>query len=156
MSAALTITVNGVERHVRTEPDTPLCYALRNEFGLCGTRFGCGQGYCGACTVLVDDRDRHSCEVTVGEVESRCITTVEGLLSTAGELGRVQQALVRHGAGQCGFCLSGIVMRIEAGLREGRHEKRFLVEKLDQNLCRCGIQHRVLRAIDDLLADLTA
>lgn len=151
MTAGTAMTVNGAQCRILTDPDTPLCYAIRNELGLRGTRYGCGQGSCGACTVLMDGRDRHSCAVTVREAGGRHVTTVEGLLAADGSLGRVQRALLEQGAGQCGFCLSGIVMRIEAGLRQESPDKAGIVAALEGNLCRCGIQPRVLRALDALL-----
>lgn len=150
------VKVNGRDVSLATRSDTPLCYALRNELGLKGVRFGCGEGYCGACTVLVGDEDRLSCQITVGEVAGCAVTTVEGVLHASGALGPVQQVLAEEQAGQCGFCLAGIVMRIEAGLREPAPTRASLKQKLAENLCRCGIHPRVLRAVDRLVADRSA
>src|SRR5919108_6654984 len=100
------IEVNGVERTVDAAPETPLLYVLRNDLGLVGTRFGCGSGQCGACFVLVDGRAMASCDLPLSFVQGKKVTTIEGL----DESHPVQQALIRHQAAQCGYCMSGIVM----------------------------------------------
>jgi nicotinate dehydrogenase subunit A len=149
----ITTCVNGISQSVEGVGDEPLLHVLRNVLGLRGVRFGCGQGLCGACTVLLDGRDVHACQISVSQAAGHEITTVEGLLDKDGGLGRVQKAIVDHRAGQCGYCLSGIVMRIEAGLREGVPHRAAMVTKLRGNLCRCGAHPRILRAVDQLLAD---
>lgn len=148
---AFELEVNGAPARVEGDGGAPLLYALRNALGLKGVRFGCGDGACGACTVLIDDVDRHACQVTLGEAAGRRITTVEGLLDPDGAPGAVQQALIDRRAGQCGYCLSGIVMRLEALLRSGEADRARIVGRLSENLCRCGAHVRILRAVDDLL-----
>lgn len=144
--------VNGKSVTLDTGADAPLLYALRNELGLRGSRFGCGEGNCGTCAVLIDGHDEQSCQVTVGQAGNRCITTIEGLIDDAGIPGRVQQALIHHRAGQCGYCLSGIVIRIEAALMVGA-AREDIVKRLNRNLCRCGSHVRILRAVDSLLEE---
>jgi nicotinate dehydrogenase subunit A len=140
------IEVNGVERSVEAAPETPLLYVLRNDLGLPGTRFGCGSGQCGACFVLVDGRAMASCDLPVSFVSGKKVTTIEGL----GGEHRVQKALERHQAAQCGYCMSGIVMAAVALLLKnpspGESEIRAA---LDKNLCRCGSHNRVVKAILD-------
>jgi nicotinate dehydrogenase subunit A len=140
------IEVNGVERSVEAAPETPLLYVVRNHLGLAGTRFGCGSGQCGACFVLVDGRAMASCDLPVSFVAGKKVTTIEGL----GGEHPVQEALERHQAAQCGYCMSGIVMAAVALLsnnpKPGEGEIRAA---LDKNLCRCGSHNRVVKAILD-------
>ena len=140
------VEVNGVERGVEAAPDTPLLYVLRNDFGLPGTRFGCGSGQCGACFVLVDGRAMASCDLPVSFVAGKKVTTIEGL---NGEH-PVQKALERHQAAQCGYCMSGIVMNAVALLsRNSSPSEGEVRAALDKNLCRCGSHNRVVKAILD-------
>jgi aerobic-type carbon monoxide dehydrogenase small subunit (CoxS/CutS family) len=147
------LEINGTRRSVEADGGTPLIYVLRNDLGLKGTRFGCGEEACGACTVLAGDQAVQSCRMTVETAARRQITTIEGLSGPGGAPGRVQAALLARRAGQCGFCLSGIAMRIEAGLRAGLATRAQFIEALAGNLCRCGAHGRILAAIDDLLAE---
>ena len=138
------LEVNGASRSVEAHPDTPLLYALRNELGLTGSRFGCGSGQCGACFVLVDGRPMASCDLPVGFVSNKKILTIEGL----GGRHPVQKALVAEQAAQCGYCMSGIVMAAVALLSENRNPSESEVRSaLDKNLCRCGSHNRVVRAV---------
>ena len=140
------IEVNGARHSVAAAPDTPLLYVLRNELGLCGSRFGCGSGQCGACFVLVDGRAMASCDLPLSFAVNKPITTIEGL---KGEH-PVQKALERHQAAQCGYCMSGIVMSAVALLSKNSSPSEQQVrESLDKNLCRCGSHNRVVRAILD-------
>src|SRR5262249_31005871 len=131
--------------------EAPLIYILRNDLQQKGVRFGCGEGLCGACTVLMDGRDVHSCDTTLAQAAGFEVTTVEGLLSPSGAPGRVQAALIARAAGQCGYCLPGMVMRIEAALRAPGATKATVRESLDGNLCRCGAHGRILAAVGDLI-----
>ena len=108
--AASAITVNGRGQEIRTEPDTPLLYVLRNHLGLKGTRFGCGLGVCGACLVLVDGHPAYSCDTPMWSVDGKDVTTVEGL-GADGEPHPVARSIVAQQAAQCGYCMSGIVVR---------------------------------------------
>jgi nicotinate dehydrogenase subunit B len=140
------LTVNGAERSVACEPDTPLLDVLRLELGLAGPKFGCGMGLCGACFVLIEGRARASCDLAVSAVGGP-VTTVEGLLD-GGRLHPVQQAFIDEQAAQCGYCTSGMVMAA-AGLLRDRPApaEREVREALDGNLCRCGTHGRIIRAV---------
>jgi nicotinate dehydrogenase subunit A len=146
-ASSVRVEVNGRLVDVEADPATPLLYVLRNDLGLCGTRFGCGLGQCGSCTVLLDGRARTSCDLPVSDVADRRVTTIEGI-SVGDELHPVQVAIVEEGAGQCGYCLSGIVMTAVALLAEepNADEARIRVA-LEANICRCGAHARIVRAV---------
>jgi nicotinate dehydrogenase subunit A len=138
------LEVNGASREVEAHPDTPLLYALRNDLGLTGARFGCGSGQCGACFVLVDGKAMASCDLPVSFVSGKKVTTIEGL----GGRHPVQKALVAEQAAQCGYCLSGIVMSAVDLLSHKPHPSDSEVRQaLDKNLCRCGSHNRIVRAV---------
>ena len=140
------LEVNGAPQRVAAHPDTPLLYVLRNEFSLVGTRFGCGTGQCGACFVLIDGRAMASCDTPLSFAIGKRIITIEGL---EGEH-PVQQALVKHQAAQCGYCMSGIVISAVSLLsKNSKPSESEVREALDRNLCRCGSHNRVVRAILD-------
>lgn len=145
--AALEISVNGTVRAVSADPDTSLLSWLRAELGLVGTRFGCGLGPCGACTVQVAERAVQSCQVPLWSVGASDVRTVEILSETDGG-SRLQEKFVEHQAGQCGYCLSGILMTADAVLRQNPHPTEAEVRAaLDRHLCRCGAHNRIVRAI---------
>jgi nicotinate dehydrogenase subunit A len=147
MSETFTLRVNGAERAATAEPNTPLVYILRNDLDLKGTRFGCGSGHCGACTVLVDDKAVQSCDTPLWSAAGREITTVEGL-GSAGHLHPLQQAFLDEQAAQCGYCINGIMMSAAALLRtKPDPSDADIAAALDRNLCRCGTHVRILRAI---------
>lgn len=141
------IEVNGQRRSVSAAPDTPLLYVLRNDLGLAGSRFGCGNGQCGACFVIVEGKAVPSCDTPLWSVSGKSITTVEGL-SQKGELHPVQKALLAEQAAQCGYCSSGIAIAAVAFLSQTSNPSEKQVrEALDRNLCRCGAHNRVVRAV---------
>jgi nicotinate dehydrogenase subunit A len=141
------LKVNGHEHEVEAEPKTPLLYILRNDLGLKGTRFGCGTGHCGACTVLMDGKAIQSCDTPLWSAEGREITTIEGLGSRE-KLHPLQQAFLDEQAAQCGYCIDGIMMSAAALLREKKNPTDAeIAAALDRNLCRCGTHVRILRAI---------
>jgi nicotinate dehydrogenase subunit A len=147
MDETLKLRVNGVEREVRAEPATPLLYILRNDLGLKGTRFGCGEGHCGACTVLVDGKPLQSCDTPLWSAAGHDITTVEGL-SREGAPHPIQQAFIGEQAAQCGYCINGIMMSAAALLeRNPDPSEAEIVAALERNLCRCGTHVRILRAV---------
>ena len=149
-----TLHVNGVAHALGADADTPLMYCLRDELGLKGTRFGCGSGHCGACTVLVDARAVQSCDTPLWAAAGHQVTTVEGL----GEdrVGTVlRQAFVDLQAAQCGYCINGILMSVTALLKQNaRPERAAILGALERNLCRCGTHVRILRAIDRAIVAL--
>jgi nicotinate dehydrogenase subunit A len=140
----VTLNVNGSERSVDADPDTPLLYVLRNDLSLNGAKFGSGLGQCGACTVLVDARPVFSCMVPISVLENRPITTLEGL----GTPGPLQQAFIDEQAAQCGFCIPGMMLRAQALLDRNRGPTEVEIRKhLQPNLCRCGTHMRIVRAV---------
>jgi nicotinate dehydrogenase subunit A len=141
------LEVNGQRRSVSAGPDTPLLYVLRNDFGLVGSRFGCGNGQCGACFVIVEGKAVPSCDTPLWSVAGKKVTTVEGL-AKGGELHPVQKALLAEQAAQCGYCISGIAVAAAAFLSDHHNPSEQQVrEALDRNLCRCGAHNRVVRAV---------
>ena len=139
--------VNGRDHEIEAPPDTPLLYALRDDLGLNGAKYGCGLGQCGACTVIVDGEPVFSCVTPVAILAGKKITTLEGLGST-GDPGPVQRAFIEEQAAQCGFCIPGMVMRATALLAKEPHPTDARIrEALQPNLCRCGTHMRILRAV---------
>ncbi|GAB7067756.1 (2Fe-2S)-binding protein [Mycolicibacterium hodleri] len=148
------VSVNGKLEQVATEPETALLYVLRNHLGLKGTRFGCGLALCGSCMVLVDGRPSYSCDVPVGSLEGREITTIEGL-SSPEDPHPVATAVVEGQAAQCGYCISGIVVSAVALLGDNADPSADEVRRaLDGNLCRCGAHNRIVRAVLSAAAEL--
>jgi len=135
--------LNGTRCEVDVDPDTPLLYVLRNQFGLQGARFGCGIGLCGACFVHVDGVSVPSCDTPVWSLEGKTVVTVEGLSPHP-----VQQAFLDRQAAQCGYCVTGIIMTAAALLeRDPRPSEAAVAEALDRHLCRCGAQRRMIPAV---------
>ena len=147
MARPISFVVNGGAVSSAAPGSTPLLLVLRNELGLSGARFGCGEGLCGACTVIVDGRAVTSCDLPLEAVSGKAVETVEGI-ARDGKLHAVQQALLDEQAGQCGYCLTGIVMRAKALLDANPTPSlEEIAQSLDKHLCRCGAQPRILRAI---------
>ena len=146
--AKLALTVNGARREVESDdPDVPLLYVLRNDLGLTGTRFGCGLAQCGACTVLVDGRAVRSCIASARSVVGQDIVTIEGL-GSPDRPDPVQAAFIAEQAAQCGYCTAGMVMTARAVLATTpRPTDQQVRDAFTGNLCRCGSQDRVLRAV---------
>ena len=141
------LTVNGADRVVDTDPNTPLLYVLRNELALVGSRFGCGMGLCGACFVHVDGAVVASCDTPMWSVEGKSVVTVEGL-ADGENLHRVQQEVLAEQAAQCGYCVSGILISAAALLERDPHpDEPAVIAALERNLCRCGVQRRMVRAV---------
>lgn len=150
------IEVNGQRSRVTAEPETPLLYVLRNELQLKGTRYGCGLGQCGACTVVVDGVAVQSCDVPVAAVAGKRVTTIEALAAD-GRLHPLQQAFIDEQAAQCGYCASGILMSAKVLLDANpRPDEAQIREALAGNLCRCGTQTRILRAIQRVVEGTAA
>jgi isoquinoline 1-oxidoreductase alpha subunit len=149
---AITLTVNGQVRSLDVDPDTPLLWAIRDTLGLTGTKFGCGIGFCGACTVHVDGKAERSCGIPVSSVAGTSITTIESLAAN-GVLNAVQQAWLDLQVPQCGYCQSGMIMAVSALLAEKPHATDADVEETITNICRCGTFARVRKAIHGLASD---
>ena len=145
---AITFTVNGVARQVDVPDTVSLLEVLRNHFGLMGTRYGCGLEQCGCCMVLVDDQPIYACTREIGTIADRRVTTIEGL-GTPEKPHPLQQAFLDEQAGQCGYCLSGILISAKALLDRNPNPTRTeIVAALDKHLCRCGTHQRILRAVE--------
>ncbi len=140
------LTINGKTFTIDVEPDTPPLWAIRENVGLTGTKYGCGIAQCGACTVHVDGVAMRSCGVTVSEASGKQITTIEGLASE-GTLSRVQQAWIDHDVPQCGYCQSGMIMAVTALLKDNPKPTDQDIDDAITNICRCGTFQQVREAI---------
>lgn len=144
----ISFTVNGERKSVTTDPARPLLDVLREDLGLTGTKFGCGQRHCGACTVLVNGRATYSCGTRVAAVKNRTIETIEGL-ATDEKLHPLQEAFLAEGALQCGYCTAGMIMNAVALLRsKPQPTSEEIRTAMDRNICRCGAHLRILRAVE--------
>ncbi len=145
--APIELRVNGAARRVTVDPARPLLYVLRENLELTGTKYGCGEGECGACTVLLDGRATKSCRLPVSEAAGREITTIEGL-APAGGLHPLQQAFIDAGAFQCGYCTAGMLLAAASLLRRNAQPSEAeIVAGMNGNLCRCGTYPRIVAAI---------
>src|SRR3954451_8473730 len=145
---AISLNVNNKPVAVTADPGTPLLDVLRNHLGLVGTKFGCGLEQCGCCMVLVDGNPEKSCGKAVSTVAGKAIMTIEGL-GTPERPHPLQQAFLDEQAGQCGYCLSGILISSKALLdRNPAPSRREIAVALDDNICRCGSHTRILRAVE--------
>jgi isoquinoline 1-oxidoreductase subunit alpha len=140
-----TLNINGTQRHVDVDADTPLLWVLRDALGLTGTKFGCGMAVCGACTVHLDGRPTRSCVLAVSAVGSARIATIESLSSDRSHA--LQQAWIAEQVPQCGYCQSGMLMAAAALLSSKPHPSDADIDDAMTNLCRCGTYNRVRRAI---------
>ncbi len=141
-------TLNGQPVSTEGDETRSLLWVLRTDFGLTGTKYGCGHGLCGACTVLVAGAPVRACVATLGRVANQPVTTIEGLAPRGG-LHPLQQAFINHGAFQCGYCTSGMLLSAAALLRAvPRPTRAQIVERLDGVLCRCGAHQRILAAVE--------
>jgi len=140
------LTINGQSHFVDTDPDTPLLWVIREELGLTGTKFGCGAGLCGSCTVHVDGEAIRSCMTPVGAVEGTLITTIEGLHHA--DRHPVQQAWIENQVPQCGYCQSGQIMQAAAFIAHNESPTEDeIVAAMDGNLCRCATYFRIVDAV---------
>ena len=147
MDTRVLLSINGQKHTVTTDPDRPLLSVLREDLHLTGTRFGCGQGDCAACTVLVNGARTYSCQLPVGQAQGAEITTIEGL-ARGDTLHPVQQAYLDEGAYQCGYCVSGMIMSTVALLAEKPHPTdEEITAWMDRHLCRCCGYMKITRAI---------
>ncbi|MBS7669074.1 (2Fe-2S)-binding protein [Croceicoccus gelatinilyticus] len=140
------ITVNGTDHEVDLDPQTPLLWAIRDALGLKGTKFGCGVGSCGACTVEVDGMALRSCAIATGDVAGMAITTIEGM-PQGGGLHPIQQAWIDEQVPQCGYCQPGMIMAVSAMLKETPEPSDAQISEQITNVCRCGTYPRIRKAI---------
>ena len=142
-----TLLVNGTEHHVNVPPDAKLLDVLRDALGLTGTKYGCGEGVCGACTVLLDGKPVRSCQAPVSAAAGKKITTIEGL-EQSGQLHPVQQAFLKVEAFQCAYCTSGMIMSAVGLLARNPHPTDSqILTAMEGNVCRCGTHSRILEAV---------
>ena len=147
MDKTVRFRLNGKEVAVGTSPERMLLWVLRTDLGLTGTKYGCGEGFCGACTVLVDGRPERSCGLPLAKVEGRGVLTIEGL-SRGGRLHPLQQAFADLGALQCGYCTPGMIMQAYGLLlRKPDPTEAEIADALEGNICRCGAYKRILEAV---------
>jgi len=144
--AAISLTINGKTASVEAEPDTPLLWIVREHLKLTGTKFGCGSGLCGACTVHIDGKAMRSCQLAVSKVAGKKVTTIEGLSAKSNH--PLQKAWVAEQVPQCGYCQSGQIMQAADLLaRNKKPTREQIVAHMDGNICRCGTYPRIVRAI---------
>jgi aerobic-type carbon monoxide dehydrogenase small subunit (CoxS/CutS family) len=154
MEKKISFVLNGKKTELLIDPTTSLLWALRNQLGLTGTKFGCGMGFCGACTVLIDNEAVRSCSLPVGDVAGKKVITIEGLAKN-GKLHPVQQAFVDHDALQCGFCTPGMVMNAVGLLNKNpKPTRQDIINGMEDNLCRCGAHIRIIQAVETAAAEM--
>jgi aerobic-type carbon monoxide dehydrogenase small subunit (CoxS/CutS family) len=147
MEETISFQLNGNKTSLKVDPTETLLWVLRNQLGLTGTKYGCGMGFCGSCTILVDDQPVRSCTVTVSDISGKNIVTIEGL-SKNGELHPVQKAFVEHDALQCGYCTPGMIMNATGLLLKNPSPTEDEIKAgMEDNLCRCGAHVRIIEAV---------
>jgi len=147
MEETISFQLNGKKTEVKIDPTQTLLWVLRNHFGLTGTKFGCGMGFCGACTVLIDNEPVRSCTLPLRDVAGKKIVTIEGL-AVKGKLHPVQKAFVEHDALQCGYCTPGMIMNATGLLlKNPSPTTQQIKEGMEDNLCRCGAHVRIIEAV---------
>jgi aerobic-type carbon monoxide dehydrogenase small subunit (CoxS/CutS family) len=148
MEEKIRFTLNGRKTEITTDPSQTLLWVLRNQLGLTGTKYGCGNGFCGSCTVLIDNEPIRSCTVPVGDVSGRKVVTIEGLARN-GRLHPLQQAFIDHDALQCGFCTPGMIMTaVGLLIKNPSPSRQEIIDGLEENLCRCGSHTRIIDAVE--------
>jgi aerobic-type carbon monoxide dehydrogenase small subunit (CoxS/CutS family) len=148
MDGTIRFQLNGKETEIKVDPSQTLLWVLRNQLGLTGTKYGCGMGFCGACTVLVNNEAVRSCGLAVGDVAGKNVLTIEGL-SENGKPHPLQEAFIEHDALQCGYCTPGMILNALALLIKNpspSHEQ--IIDGMEDNFCRCGAHIRIIKAIE--------
>lgn len=149
MEETIRFKLNNEEVELVTDPNQILLWVLRNHFGLTGTKFGCGIGFCGACTILIDNEPVRSCLMPVSEVAGKSVVTIEGL-EEDGKLHPLQQAFIEHDALQCGYCTSGMIITAVGLLERNEAPTRDeIISGMEDNLCRCGAHTRIIDAVEE-------
>lgn len=154
MIRSIQFGLNGQPITLNTDEDRILLWVLRTDLELTGTKYGCGEGYCGACTAIVGGKAMRSCQIPLKDIEGKEVVTIEGIARN-GELHPLQQAFIDHGAFHCGYCTSGMVLSALVFLRETATPSRdAIVTHMENNLCRCGAHQRIVEAIADAAAQM--
>ncbi|TKJ38905.1 MAG: ferredoxin [Planctomycetes bacterium B3_Pla] len=154
MNENISFTLNDKTVSVNTDGQRPLLWVLRTDIGLTGTKYGCGKGLCGACTVIMDGMALRSCVIPVGSVKGKKVLTIEGLAKN-GELHPIQEAFAKHDALQCGFCTPGMILNAYSLLLSNPEPTRQeIIEGMEYNLCRCGAHVRIIRAIEEAAQEM--
>jgi aerobic-type carbon monoxide dehydrogenase small subunit (CoxS/CutS family) len=148
MEQTIRFVLNGKKTELSIDPTSTLLWVLRNNLELTGTKYGCGMGFCGACTVLIDNEPVRSCTLPVGDVNGKKVITIEGLEKN-GKLHPVQKAFVEQDALQCGFCTPGMIMNAVALLMKNpKPARKEIINGMEDNLCRCGAHVRIIQAVE--------
>lgn len=154
MKELIKFNLNGKPVEITTDSDRLLLWVIRTDLGLTGTKYGCGESLCGACTVIVDDEAVRSCQTTLKDVENRSVLTIEGL-AIDGQPNILQKAFMDHDALQCGYCTPGMLMNAWALLKKNPHPTREqIIEEMDDNLCRCGAHKRIIEAVETVSKEM--
>ena len=154
MERTVKFTLNGKPASVTTDDTRPLLWVLRQDLGLTGTKFGCGEAHCGACTVIVEKAAVRSCTLALKDVAGKRVLTIEGL-GLGERLHPIQQAFLKHHAFQCGYCTPGMIMNAYALLlRTPRATREQIISEMDDNLCRCGAHVRIVAAIQEAVGTM--
>ena len=154
MSKTIRFKLNGQSKTLSLDRDRMLLWVLRTDFGLTGAKFGCGEGFCGACTVLVAGKAERSCQLPAERIDGKEVLTIEGLAKN-GSLHPLQEAFVRHDSLQCGFCTPGMILTAYSLLSTNqRPSRQDIIESMEDNLCRCGAHTRIVQAIQSAAREM--
>jgi len=154
MDSQFQFTLNNKQVRISADGNLKLLWVLRTRFGLTGTKYGCGEGHCGSCTVLLDNEAVRSCLYSLKDVAGKNVVTIEGLASN-GDLHPMQKAFVEHDALQCGYCTPGMILTAVSYLKKNPNPTRSeIIQEMDNNLCRCGSYDRILDAIEQAAAEM--
>ena len=154
MEETIRFLLNGKKTELRIDPSQTLLWVLRNNLGLSGTKFGCGTGFCGACTVLINNEPVRSCSMSVGDVAGKKIVTIEGL-EKKGKLHPVQKAFIEHDALQCGYCTPGMIMTVTGLLiKNPSPTRQEIIDGLENNYCRCSAHVRIIEAVQTAAGEM--
>jgi carbon-monoxide dehydrogenase small subunit len=154
MEKTISFMLNGKKTELVADPKSTLLWVLRNQLDLTGTKYGCGMGFCGACTVIIDNEAVRSCSLPVGDIAGKKVITIEGLEKN-GKLHPVQQAFVEHDALQCGYCTPGMIMNAVALLMKNpKPTRQDIINGMEENLCRCGAHVRIIKAVETAAIEL--
>ncbi|MBN1833230.1 MAG: (2Fe-2S)-binding protein [Deltaproteobacteria bacterium] len=154
MKESIPFILNGKKVNIHVDGERFLLTVLRKEFGLTGTKYGCGEGYCGACTVLMNNKAVKSCQTTMEEAKGKEIVTIEGL-AKGKDIHPLQKAFIEHDATQCGFCTPGMILTAYSLLKENpKPSETEIIYAMDDNLCRCGSYRRIIEAIQNAAKEM--